>query len=86
MPLEYRVVFEILNATDADMLTDLEWIKDNHGAKMRDSDADGETKVIMGTLIEASFDDSVATILAFKTQFTTKLGDKWRVQTHYVAA
>jgi len=84
MPLEYHITFEITNADDSEMLTSLEWIKDNHGTKIHDADADGETKIITGELIESVFNDAVTTVSALKTQFTTRMGDKWSVKTHFV--
>jgi hypothetical protein len=76
---EYMTEYKITNADDTEMLAALEWIKDNHAAKVHSAHGDGKTKVITLTMIDTTFADAVTSVTAIKTQFTTRLADDWSV-------
>jgi len=75
--VEYMTTFEITSTTDSEMLDALEWIKDNHNSKVNNANASGITKSISVNLVDATFENAVTTVTAFKTQFTTRLADNW---------
>lgn len=71
--MEFQITGNITSADDAEMLSALEWLKDNYGPKITSAQATGSTKKIQFGLLEATFNDAVATITALKTQFSARL-------------
>lgn len=73
--MEYQVIGKITSADDVEMLSALEWLKDNYGTKITSGQGIGDTKEISYGIGETSFNDTVATIVALKAQFGVRL--KW---------
>jgi len=71
--MEHQVIGKMTSADDTEMLSALEWIKDNYGTKITSCQATGSSKEIRFGLIEATFAEAVTTITALKAQFTTRL-------------
>lgn len=71
--MEFQIHGKITSADDAEMLSALEWLKDNYGLKITDAQGTGSTKKIGFGLLEVGFDEAVTTIAALKTQFSTRL-------------
>lgn len=71
--MEYQIHGKITSADDAEMLSVLEWLKDNYGTKINDAQATGSTKEIWFGLTEATFAEAVTTITALKAQFSARL-------------
>lgn len=73
--MEYQITGKVTSADDAEMLSALEWLKDNYGTKISSAQGIGETKESSFGIVETTFDDTVTSVIALKTQFGTRL--KW---------
>lgn len=71
--MEYQIHGNITSADDAEMLSALEWFKDNYGLKITNAQATGSSKEIYFGLLEVGFTEAVATITALKAQFSARL-------------
>lgn len=73
--MEYQITGEITSTSDAETLSTLEWLKDNYGTKIHNAGATGSTKRIQFGLVETTFNDTVVSLTALKTQFGARLVD-----------
>ena len=71
--MEFQINGKVTSADDSEMLSALEWLKDNYGTKITNAQATGSTKEIWFGLVETTFNSSVTTITALKTQFSARL-------------
>lgn len=71
--MEFQIIGKITSTNDTEMLDTLLWLKDNYGTKINNAQATGSTKEIRFSFFEATFNDTVTSITALKTQFTTRL-------------
>lgn len=71
--MEFQIHGQVNSADDAEMLSALEWLKDNYGLKITNAHGNGNTKEIWFGLLEVGFNETVTTITALKTQFSTRL-------------
>lgn len=73
--MEFQIIGKITSANDTEMLEALLWLKDNYGAKIHDAQGTGSTKEIQFGFVEPTFNDTVASIMALKAQFSERLID-----------
>lgn len=71
--MEFQIHGNITSVNDAEMLSALEWLKNNYGPKIHSAQGTGSTKEIQFGLLEATFAEAVTAITALKTQFSTRL-------------
>lgn len=71
--MEFQINGKITSADDVEMLDVLLWLKDNYGTKIHSAQGVGSTKEISYGIVETTFNDTVATITALKTQFSARL-------------
>lgn len=83
MVMQYSIAFNITSVDEAELLSAIVWVKDNHGTKVSDATADGTSFLFNGHIIELTYTDMTTTVSALKTQFTTRL--TWSVGLRYVS-
>ena len=71
----FQIIGQITSTNDSEMLDALLWLKDNYGTKIHSAQGIGDTKEISYRIIEPTFNDTVTSIAALKTQFGIRL--KW---------
>lgn len=69
--VEYQIYGTIIASDDAEMLSDLTWLKDNYGTIIVDANARNTGTEIKTdfSLIEPTFNEAVTTLNALKSQY-----------------
>lgn len=71
--MEYQIHGKITSADNTEMMSALEWLKDNYGVKITNAQGTGSTKEIWFSLLEVGFTEAINAITALKAQFDTRL-------------